>query len=55
MGQVQRGEQSAVLLAREPAPVLDGWVIAEDIAYAWPLTGAERRAVRFARAPVQAP
>jgi 16S rRNA (guanine527-N7)-methyltransferase len=36
-----------VLLAREPPPELVGRAIADDIRYAWPLTGAERRAVRY--------
>lgn len=36
-----------VLLAREPAPALAGWSIADDVAYRWPLTGAERRLVRY--------
>jgi 16S rRNA (guanine527-N7)-methyltransferase len=39
-----------VLLAREPAPELVGWEIAIDESYKWPLTGAERRAVRYRRA-----
>jgi 16S rRNA (guanine527-N7)-methyltransferase len=36
-----------VLLAREPDPVLAGWQVVEAIDYAWPLTGARRRAVRY--------
>jgi 16S rRNA (guanine527-N7)-methyltransferase len=36
-----------VLLAREAPPSLDGWAAADDVRYAWPLTGAERRAVRY--------
>jgi 16S rRNA (guanine527-N7)-methyltransferase len=36
-----------VLLAREEPPSLAGWTATEDIRYRWPLTGAERRAVRF--------
>jgi 16S rRNA (guanine527-N7)-methyltransferase len=36
-----------VLLAREAPPSLAGWSIAEDRAYRWPLTGVERRAVRY--------
>jgi 16S rRNA (guanine527-N7)-methyltransferase len=39
-----------VLLAREPAPDVSGWEIAADDRYTWPLTGAERRAVRYRRA-----
>lgn len=39
-----------VLLAQGDAPVLAGWSAAEDLRYAWPLTSAPRRAVRFARA-----
>jgi len=39
-----------VLLAREPAPDIRGWEIAADDRYTWPLTGAERRAVRYRRA-----
>lgn len=38
-----------VLLAREAAPSLAGRVIADDVRYAWPLTGVDRRAVRYAR------
>ena len=36
-----------VLLAREDPPVQPGRVIADDLRYRWPLTGAERRAVRL--------
>jgi 16S rRNA (guanine527-N7)-methyltransferase len=36
-----------VLLAREPAPDLAGWEPSIDERYVWPLTGAERRAVRY--------
>lgn len=36
-----------VLLAREEPPALDGRVIADDVSYLWPLTGASRRAVRY--------
>jgi 16S rRNA (guanine527-N7)-methyltransferase len=36
-----------VLLAREAPPSLAGWVTADDVSYAWPLTGAARRAVRY--------
>ena len=37
-----------VLLARENPPALRGRRIAFDLRYVWPLTGAERRAVRYA-------
>jgi len=40
-----------VLLAREPAPQMEGWRVTHDESYRWPLTGAERRAVRFERSP----
>jgi 16S rRNA (guanine527-N7)-methyltransferase len=40
-----------VLLARDEPPALAGRVVADDRRYRWPLTGAERRAVRYARAP----
>jgi 16S rRNA (guanine527-N7)-methyltransferase len=40
-----------VLLAREPAPPLEGWKATHDEAYRWPLTGAERRMVRYERLP----
>ncbi len=35
------------LLAREEPPVVDDARVDEDVTYAWPLTGATRRAVRF--------
>lgn len=38
-----------VLLARGDLPRLDGWQVAGDWEYQWPLTGAERRALRFER------
>jgi 16S rRNA (guanine527-N7)-methyltransferase len=38
-----------VLLAREDPPAQAGRVIADDLRYRWPLTGAERRAVRLAQ------
>ena len=41
------GGEVWVLLAREEPPSLNGWTAAEDFRYRWPLTGAERRAVRF--------
>jgi 16S rRNA (guanine527-N7)-methyltransferase len=40
-----------VLLARASSPSQRGWCPAQDVRYAWPLTGAERRAIRFV--PVQ--
>lgn len=36
-----------VLLARAEPPALDGWRIARDVSYCWPLTRASRRAVRY--------
>lgn len=39
-----------VLLADGPAPALDGWTIADEVAYRWPLTDRARRAVRFVAA-----
>ncbi|HEY6727578.1 MAG TPA: RsmG family class I SAM-dependent methyltransferase [Polyangiaceae bacterium] len=38
-----------VLLARGELPRLDGWQVAGDWEYQWPLTGVERRALRFER------
>ena len=38
-----------VLLARAEVPWLEAWEVAGDWEYQWPLTGAERRAVRFQR------
>ncbi|HLK40149.1 MAG TPA: RsmG family class I SAM-dependent methyltransferase [Polyangiaceae bacterium] len=35
------------LLAREDPPVREGAAVEEDVAYAWPLTGVPRRAVRY--------
>jgi len=40
-----------VLLAREAPPSLEGWRVDHDEAYRLPLTGAERRVVRFVPAP----
>lgn len=37
-----------VLLARAEPPALDGWHVERNISYRWPLTGAQRRAVRYA-------
>jgi 16S rRNA (guanine527-N7)-methyltransferase len=39
-----------VLLAREPPPDLPGWQPRVDERYVWPLTGAERRALRYEHA-----
>jgi len=39
-----------VLLARADVPRLEAWQASGDWEYQWPLTGAERRAVRFVRA-----
>lgn len=39
-----------VLLAHGAAPALDGYRVADDVTYRWPLTGAERRAVRYVKA-----
>jgi 16S rRNA (guanine527-N7)-methyltransferase len=36
-----------VLLAREGPPSLTGWDAASDLAFEWPLTGRQRRAVAF--------
>jgi 16S rRNA (guanine527-N7)-methyltransferase len=38
-----------VLLARDPAPQADAWRIDREIEYRWPLTGVERRALRYRR------
>lgn len=39
-----------VLLARGAAPEQPGWELVQEVEYAWPLTGAPRRALRFRRA-----
>jgi 16S rRNA (guanine527-N7)-methyltransferase len=39
-----------VLVAREPPPELLGWQPRVDERYVWPLTGAERRALRYEHA-----
>ena len=36
-----------VLLAKQPPPTLAGWRIQHDERYQWPLTGADRRIVRY--------
>lgn len=41
------GREVWVLLARENAPELGGWRVEADLSYRWPLTGAERRALRY--------
>jgi len=38
-----------VLLAREAPPSRSGWKAVVDERYPWPLTGAERRAIRYVR------
>lgn len=38
-----------VLLAREPPPLSPAWKATVDERYTWPLTGAERRAIRYER------
>jgi 16S rRNA (guanine527-N7)-methyltransferase len=45
------GEGGAVwvLVARESPPELAGWRVTIDERYAWPLTGADRRALRYER------
>jgi 16S rRNA (guanine527-N7)-methyltransferase len=48
---VRPGGAVWVLLAREPAPEIRGWKIETEERYAWPLTGVERRALRYRRAP----
>jgi 16S rRNA (guanine527-N7)-methyltransferase len=47
---VRPGGTVWVLLAREPAPETTAWEIATEERYTWPLTGAERRALRYIRA-----
>jgi 16S rRNA (guanine527-N7)-methyltransferase len=42
-----QGGSAWVLLAREEPPVHARAVVEEDLKYAWPLTGAARRAVRY--------
>jgi 16S rRNA (guanine527-N7)-methyltransferase len=44
---LQLAPSAWTLLAREEPPAVPGTRIVEDIDYAWPLTGAGRRAVRF--------
>ncbi len=40
-----------LLLAREAPPSRAGWVVERDVSYRWPLTGAERRALRYVPGP----
>lgn len=42
-----------VLLGQDEPPTLDAWLPDLDLSYDWPLTGGRRRAVRYAREPVQ--
>ena len=43
-----------VLLARDLPPSADGWSIADDGSFEWPLTGRSRRVVSFRPAPISA-
>jgi hypothetical protein len=47
---VRPGGAVWVLLAREPAIETTEWKIETDERYTWPLTGAERRVLRYRRA-----
>jgi 16S rRNA (guanine527-N7)-methyltransferase len=38
-----------VFLAKKEAPTHEGWRPTRDVVYRWPLTGVERRAIRFSR------
>ena len=38
-----------VLLAAHEAPAREDWHVVHDLSYAWPLTGAVRRAVAYRR------
>lgn len=42
-----------VLLGQDAPPTLASWLPDLDLSYEWPLTGGRRRAVRYARQPVQ--
>lgn len=42
-----------VLLGQDEPPTLASWLPDLDLSYDWPLTGARRRAVRYARQPEQ--
>jgi len=46
---VSPGGSVWVLLAREPAPATNEWKIETEERYRWPLTGVERRALRYRR------
>jgi 16S rRNA (guanine527-N7)-methyltransferase len=46
---VRKGGAVWVLLARDAAPETDEWRIETDERYTWPLTGVERRALRYRR------
>ena len=43
-----------VFLARDPSPTSGSFALAEEVPYTWPLTGAERRLARYARAATTA-
>jgi 16S rRNA (guanine527-N7)-methyltransferase len=47
---VRPGGAVWVLLAREPAPETPEWKIDTEDRYTWPLTGVERRVLRYRRA-----
>ena len=47
---VRPGGSVWALLAREDAPEVSGLTREDEVAYAWPCTGAARRAVRYERA-----
>jgi 16S rRNA (guanine527-N7)-methyltransferase len=47
---VRPGGAIWILLAREPAPESTDWQIETEERYQWPLTGVERRALRYRRA-----
>ncbi len=46
---VPAGGDAWVFLAKEPHPEADAFALADDVSYAWPLTGAMRRLVRYVR------
>jgi len=48
-GLLKGGGAAWVFLAREPSPSCVGFTLEEEIPYVWPLTGAERRLVRYVR------
>jgi 16S rRNA (guanine527-N7)-methyltransferase len=45
--ELARDGEAWLLLARDDPPARPGWTVADDLRYRWPLTGADRRAVRF--------